>query len=134
MTSTRRQLRVWLGAEPVGRLVLDAHSRCVFQLDATYLQHYTRPVLGQQFEDDPLRSHHARTRLPAWFANLLPEGALRELVARDAGVEPAREFRLLEHLGDDLPGAVRVERDDSPAALAGSIQDYPQRGDREDKH
>lgn len=100
-----RQLGVWLGAESVGRLILDDTSRCVFQLDVAYRQRYPRPVLGQQFEDDPHRPRHARARLPAWFANLLPEGALRELMERDIGTA---EFDLLQHLGNDLPGAVRV--------------------------
>lgn len=105
MTRIVRQLRVWLGADPVGRLTLDDSSRCMFQLEATYRQRYPRPVLGQQFEDDPHSARHARGRLPAWFANLLPEGALRDLVERDVGQS---EFELLAHLGRDLPGAVRA--------------------------
>jgi serine/threonine-protein kinase HipA len=105
MTRIVRQLRVWLGAQSAGRLMLDDTARCTFQLDAAYRLQYPRPVLGQQFEDDPAKTHHARSRLPAWFANLLPEGALRELVERDVG---RSEFELLEHLGHDLPGAVRA--------------------------
>lgn len=109
MSRIVRQLRVWLGEVPVGRLTLDDNSRCTFQFQASYRALYPRPVLGQQFEDDPMRAHHARARLPAWFANLLPEGALRELVEHDVG---RAEYDLLLHLGQDLPGAVRVVAED----------------------
>lgn len=119
MTRTVKRLRVLLGDLPVGRLTLDDAARCEFQLLESYRHGHPRPVLGQSFEDDLGAHRRALSRLPAWFSNLLPEGALRELVARDAGVEPAREFRLLEHLGDDLPGAIRVEQEDPPAARAG---------------
>ena len=116
MTHAAKRLRVLLGDLPVGRLTLDEAARCEFHLLASYRHGHPRPVLGQGFEDEPDARRRALSRLPAWFSNLLPEGALRELVARQAGVDPAREFRLLEHLGDDLPGAVRIERDDAPPA------------------
>jgi serine/threonine-protein kinase HipA len=50
-----------------------------------------------------------RTRLLPFFSNLLPEGALRDYLARKAGVHPGREFFLLRALGRDLPVAVTVE-------------------------
>ncbi|MDZ7856811.1 type II toxin-antitoxin system HipA family toxin [Sphaerotilus sp.] len=118
MTRTIKRLRVLLGDLPVGRLTLDDAARCEFHLLESYRHSHPRPVLGQSFEDDLGAHRRALSRLPAWFSNLLPEGALRELVARDAGVEPAREFRLLEHLGHDLPGAIRIEQDDPPAVRA----------------
>jgi serine/threonine-protein kinase HipA len=46
--------------------------------------------------------------LPPFFSNLLPEGGLRELVARRAGVHRDHETHLLSLLGEDLPGAVIV--------------------------
>ena len=118
MTRTVKRLRVLLGDLPVGRLTLDDAARCEFHLLESYRHGHPRPVLGQSFEDDLGAHRRALSRLPAWFSNLLPEGALRELVARDAGVEPVREFRLLEHLGHDLPGAIRIEQDDHPAVRA----------------
>jgi serine/threonine-protein kinase HipA len=36
-------------------------------------------VLGQIFEDEPGASREARVGLPAWFANLLPEGARADM-------------------------------------------------------
>jgi serine/threonine-protein kinase HipA len=79
-----------------------------FELDETYLRMAERPVLGQQFEDDPGRPHRSRQGVPPWFANLLPEGPLRDLIADRAGVDKSRSLFLLRLLGDDLPGAVTV--------------------------
>jgi len=69
------------------------------------------PVLGQRFEDDPSYGREvARGGVPVWFANLLPEreSGLRQLINRDLGVLESHDFKLLLHLGEDLPGAVRV--------------------------
>lgn len=136
MTRTVKRLRVLLGDLPVGRLTLDDAARCEFHLLESYRHGHPRPVLGQCFEDDLDARRRALSRLPAWFSNLLPEGALRELVARDADVEPTREFRLLEHLGNDLPGAVRIELDDHLAARipaeAADALDEPAAGAHED--
>jgi serine/threonine-protein kinase HipA len=51
--------------------------------------------------------------VPEWFANLLPEpgSGLRQLVATALGKKRIHDFVLLNHLGDDLPGAVRVAPD-----------------------
>lgn len=111
MTRTVRQLRVWLDQVPVGRLTLDDRGVCEFALQDSYRQRYPRPVLGQQFEDDLYKSHHARSRLPRWFSNLLPEGALRQLVEHQFGNQ---EFELLAQLGKDLPGAVRLLEEAQP--------------------
>ncbi len=106
MSTTVRQLRVLLNDIPVGRLTLSDGAMCSFHLFEAYRALFPRPVLGQLFEDDLLKHHRARTRLPSWFSNLLPEGALRQLVEQQAG---GSEFDLLARLGQDLPGAVRVE-------------------------
>jgi serine/threonine-protein kinase HipA len=45
-------------------------------------------------------------RLPPTLSNLLPEGALRELIAQKLKVHINNEFRILSYLGDDLPGAI----------------------------
>jgi serine/threonine-protein kinase HipA len=44
--------------------------------------------------------------LPPFFENLLPEGALRELVAKEFGAGAFDNFDVLARLGQDLPGAV----------------------------
>ncbi len=45
-------------------------------------------------------------RLHPVLSNLLPEGALRALIADQLKVHPDNEFRLFSHMGHDLPGAL----------------------------
>ncbi|WP_341719697.1 type II toxin-antitoxin system HipA family toxin [Micromonospora sp. FIMYZ51] len=71
-------------------------------------------VLGQIFEDDPALVRRARVGLPAWFSNLLPEGALRRQILREMGGGNIGDFTLLLRLGSNLPGAVTVHADDEP--------------------
>jgi serine/threonine-protein kinase HipA len=104
-------LSVFLGSERIGELTVVDES-VEFRLSAGYKSRYPRPVLGQVFEDDPERVHRSRVKLPPFFSNLLPEGALRELLAKQIGVKAEREPLLLVHVGDDLPGAVRVIGED----------------------
>jgi serine/threonine-protein kinase HipA len=46
--------------------------------------------------------------VPPFFSNLLPEGHLREYLAKVADVNAEREFFLLAVLGADLPGALVI--------------------------
>lgn len=93
----------------VGHLVRTGEG-ATFTLDDDYRRRARRPVLGQIFEDDPTAKRYVRQGVPSWFANLLPEGALRDLIAERAGVHRARSWFLLELLGLDLPGAIVVRR------------------------
>ena len=86
-----------------------------FELDDDYLELAGRPVLGQFFEDNPRHPQRTRQGVPAWFANLLPEGPLRHLIAEKAEVNERRSFFLLHLLGGDLPGAVRIRALDEEA-------------------
>ena len=61
-----------------------------------------------------------RQRLHPVLSNLLPEGALRELIARGLKEHPDHEFPLFAYLGTDLPGALVAEPvapDDVPTEL-----------------
>lgn len=63
-------------------------------------------------------------RLHPVLSNLLPEGALRELIARGLKVHPDNEFPLFAHLGADLPGALiaePVDPDNIPDGLLNEI-------------
>ena len=51
-----------------------------------YWEDPDRPVLGLRFENDPDKQVSSALRLPPWFSNLLPEGRLREWMARDASI------------------------------------------------
>ena len=98
----------------VGKLELTG-DLTVFRFDPAYLAMPERPTLGRWFEDrltPDLVVKGPHSQLPPFFQNYLPErgSALRELLARRAGVSTNRELSLLCALGEDLPGAVVVER------------------------
>lgn len=117
------ELEVLISKTPAGVLRRSRYDAVEFTLLESYKATDLKPLLGQRFLDDPDRSWHVRSRVPEWFSNLLPEGALRELVAKQASVSPQREFFLLRHLGQDLPGAVQIL---SPQAeLAFALDELP---------
>jgi serine/threonine-protein kinase HipA len=85
-------------------------NRNWFEFAESYWELSDRPVIGQIFEEHGRQWRpSAHVALPRWFGHLLPEGQVRELVARSAHSSEANEYELLARLGvDDLPGAVRV--------------------------
>ena len=104
-------LAVWLGEVRVGTLVRLPDDRITFAFDPGYAARTDRPTLSLGFKAEggglvtpPL----TKTRLPPYFANLLPEGPLREYLAARVGTKPVRDFPLIAALGGDLPGNVRV--------------------------
>jgi serine/threonine-protein kinase HipA len=112
MASTERQYGVWLYERRVG-LLRQRGDYTRFAFDEAYLADPQRAVLGLYFEQDLRAGQASALRLPPWFSNLLPEGRLREWIAADRGVSPAREMELLAQVGHDLPGAVRVLPDEA---------------------
>ncbi len=121
-------LRVLLGARDVGVIRSQRDGRTEFAFSPEYLTSADRPVLGQYLEDHLDEVHRSQTYLPPFFSNLLPEGGLRELVARRAGLHPDREAYLIAVLGEDLPGAVIVRRIDDPAGEHGHDPGDPEHG------
>jgi serine/threonine-protein kinase HipA len=109
------ELSVLLGDVDVGVIRAERGGRIEFAFVASYLTARRRPVLGQYFEDHLDEVQRSQTRLPPFFSNLLPEGGLRELLARRANVHHEREADLIAVLGEDLPGAVVVRRSDVPS-------------------
>jgi serine/threonine-protein kinase HipA len=99
----------------VGTINLQAETgHYVFMLDDEYLNASNRPVLGQQFEDRRNRDVFRCPipgKLPTYFANLLPEGALREMLeAQGTGFGDAA---LLGLVGEDLPGSIVIRAGNS---------------------
>lgn len=109
-------LRVRLNDMLVGHLHRDGNL-VVWRPAPSWLGAVRRPILGQQFEEAPQRPRKSSGRLPSFFANLLPEGRLRERLAAGLGVPIEDDFALLAALGQDLPGAVIVEPADGPLAI-----------------
>ncbi|MDO7873837.1 HipA domain-containing protein [Hymenobacter sp. ASUV-10] len=100
---------VLLGEVVVGQLGRVQSGKVLFRFTEEYRQLPYRPVLGQHFEDNLLKTYSGvREELPAFFANLVPEGALRELLLYSLELTEGDDLQLLAALGHDLPGAVRI--------------------------
>lgn len=105
-------LSVLLHGRAIATLTLLPNDSTLLVFDESYIDDPKRATLSLSFKDayGQLITDHkpTPTRVPAFFSNLLPEGPLREYLARRAGVKASREFHLLWALGEDLPGAVRI--------------------------
>lgn len=112
MAASIQVLEVRLHGEPVGTLTLFPGEQLTFAFTQGYIDDPARPTLSLSFKDrlggliTDIRP--TRIRVPPFFANLLPEGPLREYLARRAGVNAQRDFFLLGVLGEDLPGAITI--------------------------
>jgi len=105
-------LTVALYGEPIGTLTLLPGDQTLFTFNQGYIDNPDRPTLSLSLKDalgeliTDIRP--TRTRVPPFFSNLLPEGHMRDYLAKKAGVSPKREFFLLWVLGRDLSGAITV--------------------------
>ncbi len=97
------ELAVWLFAEPVGTLALNA-GRLSFTYRAEWLQHpeaialsASLPLQAEAFDDDRARP---------FFSGLLPEGRLRQLIAQQLQVSGRNDFALLDRIGGECAGAI----------------------------
>ena len=114
-------LDVALYGRRIGTLTLLPGDQILFVFDQAYVDDHKRPTLSLSFKDvmgDLITDiRRTRTRLPPFFSNLLPEGALLEYLATNTGINPRREFFLLWMLGEDLPGAITVRAADGASPL-----------------
>lgn len=105
-------LDILLGETRVGTIARLDGDASIFTFDEGYLADQTKPTLSLAYKDphgDILSETRTyRTVIEPFFSNLLPEGTLRDYLARRAGVKAVREYHLLTQLGHDLPGAVRA--------------------------
>ena len=116
----------------VGSLVRDSGGAVTFLVDEDYIAlGPNRPIVSMAWhgsdEEQTIQRLTARQDktmrgglLPPFFQNLLPEGALRELVDKEFGSGPFDEFDVLARLGHDLPGAIvaRLETGDGGNSIA----------------
>ncbi|HEY9776230.1 MAG TPA: HipA domain-containing protein [Planktothrix sp.] len=111
---TKNVLKVRLNDVVVGTITRLADDRTIFIFDETYATNTRRPTLSLSYkaiDGGLLTAPEVRNgRLPPFFSNLLPEGHLRQYLANKLDVKTQREFFLLAALGDDLPGAVIIDR------------------------
>lgn len=101
---------VFVGGVLVGRMGRRPRRPILFRFADDYLQMSHRPVLGQHFEDDLRKSYWGEAQeLPPFFANLVPEGQLRQLMEHSLSLPAGDDLALLAAVGHDLPGAVEVK-------------------------
>jgi serine/threonine-protein kinase HipA len=121
------------GPVRVGTLTRDADGAVAFTVAETYLRDEKRPIVSLAWYD-PDTDQGSRDRLaargdkialhgsvPPWFAGLLPEGALRELVLTEMGPGDHDQFDVLTRLGADLPGAILVTPETATPRSAGPV-------------
>jgi serine/threonine-protein kinase HipA len=105
-------LDVLLYNQPIAGLTNLPGDRNILTFHQEYIKNPLRPTLSLSFQDKLgdliIDTKPTRTRLSPFFANLLPEGHMREYLASQSKINPEREFFLLAALGKDLPGALQV--------------------------
>lgn len=106
-------LDVRLYDRSVGTITRLPGDRPLFAFNDDYVANPARPTLSLSYKDAfgalITDTKPTQTRLPPFFSNLLPEGAMRGYLADRASVNPAREFFLIWALGLDLPGALTIK-------------------------
>ncbi len=121
MKSNIQTLQILLCNQPIGLISHLPGDKNLFTFDPAYVDDSLRPTLSLSFKDTfgelITEIDTTRTRLSSFFSNLLPEGLLREYLAKQVNINPQHEFYLLEALGQDLPGALKVQRIDQDESL-----------------
>ena len=106
-------LSVKLHGAEIGTITYVGGEKTLFAWNDAYMNDANRPTLSLGFKDqfgDLLQDFRPyKIRLMPFFANLLPEGHMRQYLAQRAGIHEDREFFLLWALGQDLAGAITVE-------------------------
>ncbi len=105
-------LSVRLYGKHIGVITRLAGDRQLFAFEQHYIDDPQRSTLSLSFKGSTgglvTNFRPVGRRVPVFFSNLLPEGHLRDYLAKRAHVNPDREFFLLAVLGADLPGALVV--------------------------
>ena len=106
MSEQEPALDVYLRNRLVGRLWLDERRRFVFQYEGEWVRdpHATPLSLSLPLKTEPYTDDSARP----FFANLLPEGEIRRLIAQRFGLSEKNDFALLEQIGGECAGAVSL--------------------------
>ncbi|KAF0214923.1 MAG: serine/threonine-protein kinase [Geobacteraceae bacterium] len=130
-------LLVRIDDDVVGRLWLDENKRFCFRYDPLWLEQSRIPLsLSLPLRQEPYLDDESH----AFFANLLPEQKMREVIARNLRISLHNDFGLLERIGGDCAGAVSLYPESaflqrepgryrklSPDELDAIIRELPQR-------
>ena len=111
LVESAEALQLTLHGQRVGILTHYTSGKNILTFDPEYkaTREPNRPTmtLTQRMNPDYLdKVLVSSQRVPAVLSNLLPEGALRELLSEALRIHPANEFPLLAWVGNNLPGAI----------------------------
>lgn len=99
------ELEVRLFDRSAGHLRRDREGELTFTYDPAWVADRLPPISQSlPVGDDSFRDRLTR----AFFGNLLPEGAVRDVIAVRLGVSPEDEFALLAAIGRDCAGALVI--------------------------
>lgn len=97
-------LDVYLNEKLVGKFQQDLQGRFLFQYDEHYIADQnsyaisrSMPLSNEIYQDQIVRP---------FFNNILPEGNVRELIAKYLGVSPKNPYSLLRSIGGECAGAL----------------------------
>jgi len=129
-------LSVRLYGRHIGVITRLAGDRQFFAFEQDYIEDQKRPTLSLCFKGSTgglvTDTRPTGRRVPPFFSNLLPEGHLREYLAKRADVNPEREFFLLAVLGADLPGALVIAPMEGGEPPADAQHDHDDKQDDDD--
>jgi serine/threonine-protein kinase HipA len=96
------RLVVWIASRRVGELIRKPNGNLQFRYDSDY----DGPSVSQAL---PRRDEaHGHQPVRAVFGGLLPEGDVREVLARNLGISERNDYGLLEEVGGDVAGAITL--------------------------
>ncbi len=96
------KLVVWMATRRVGDLIRKPNGNLQFRYDSDYDGPPISQALPRQSEA------HGHKTVRAVFGGLLPEGDVREVLARNLGISEANDYGLLEEVGGDVAGAITL--------------------------
>jgi len=100
------QLTVWWDGRATGSLHLDQYGEMEFTYAPEWLADGSAPALS--FSLPKRVDAFGRRECQPFFGGILPEEGQRSAIARALGVSAENEFRLLEHLGGEVAGALTL--------------------------
>lgn len=104
--SSKNTLNVYFEDLEVGVIDSDAENRMSFRYSTSWLNN---PAAFQISISIPLiEKVYPPEKAHAFFTNLLPEGLVRENVARALGVSPDNDFELIARIGGECAGALWI--------------------------
>jgi serine/threonine-protein kinase HipA len=100
------RLAVWWEGRITGTLYIGPDGDTQFAYAADWLGDASAPALS--FSLPKQKQPFGRRACQAFFGGILPEESQRTAIARALGVSADNEFRLLEHLGGEVAGALTL--------------------------